>query len=314
MTYTEIGFASRGIPCSAWHFRGDGDRLDGPAGRPVVVMGHGFGGTKDAGLQPFAERISASGVDVLAFDYRGFGASGGEPRQSISVKRQVQDYHAAVEATKALPGVDPGRIAIWGTSMSGGHVLHVAADRPDVAAVIAMTPLTSGIAAGRASAGTRGLLTAARWMAAGAASRASVARGRGAKMMPLVAHPGQPGALALDGAYESYTSMAGPTWRNEIDASVGFEMGAIRTTASAKRLRSRLLVQIADFDRYVPAYSVAKTAVLGRAEVHHYPCDHFDVWPGHDWFEKVAADQVAFLARVLVANPAVGTTQPLRRV
>lgn len=310
MTYTDVGFTSQGVSCSAWHFQGDGDGLLGPDGRPVVVMAHGFGGTKDAGLQPFAERISASGVDVLAFDFRGFGASGGEPRQSISIKRQVQDYHAAVDAAKALPGVDAGRVAIWGTSMSGGHVLHVAADRSDVAAVIAMTPLTSGIAAGRASAGTRGALTAARWMAAGVGSRVSVARGRGAKTMPLVAHPGQRGALALDGAYESYTSMAGPTWRNEIDAAVGFELGAIRTTASAKRLRCRLLVQIADFDRYVPADSVAKTAAHARAEVHHYPCDHFDVWPGHDWFEKAAADQTAFLARALAATPLAGTTPP----
>lgn len=36
----------------------------------------------------------------------------------------------------------------------------------------------------------------------------------------------------------------------------------------------------------MPADSVVKTAVLGRGEVHHYPCDHFDVWAGHDWFEK----------------------------
>jgi pimeloyl-ACP methyl ester carboxylesterase len=310
MTYTEVSFASQGVPCSAWHFRGDGDGLEGPGGRPVVVMAHGFGGTKDAGLAPFAERISASGADVLAFDYRGFGASGGEPRQSISVRRQVQDYHAAVQVAKNLPDVDAGRIAIWGTSMSGGHVLHVAADRPDVAAVIAMTPLTSGIAAGRASAGSRGVLTTLRWTALGAASKVAVARGGAPKLMKLVAHPGEPGALALDGAYESYTSMAGPTWRNEIDAAVGFEVGAIRTAASAKKLKSRLLVQIADFDRYVPADSVVKTAVYGRAEVHHYPCDHFDVWPGHDWFEKVAADQTAFLARALAATPAVGTTRP----
>jgi hypothetical protein len=116
--------------------------------------------------------------------------------------------------------------------------------------------------------------------------------------MPLVAHPGQRGALALQGAYESYTSMAGPTCRNEIDSAVGLEMSGIRSTAAARRMRSRLLVQIADFDRYVLAESVARTAVHGRGEVHRYPCDHFDVWPGHGWFDKVASDQVAFLARV----------------
>lgn len=299
MTFDDITFRSQGVTCSAWHFRGEGDAFAGPAGRPIVVMAHGFGGTKDAGLQPFAERISAAGVDVLAIDFRGFGASEGEPRQSISIKRQIQDYHAAVDAAKSLPGVDRERVAIWGTSLSGGHVFHVAADRSDVAAVIAMTPLTSGVAASAASAGSRGVKTAVQWTALGVVSRVNLARGRNAKLMPLVSHPGESGALALDGAYESYTSMAGPTWRNEVDVAVGFELGSVRTASAAKRLKSRILVQIADFDRYVPAESIVKTAVHARADVHHYPCDHFDVWPGHDWFDKAAADQVAFLARAL---------------
>ena len=64
-------------------------------------------------------------------------------------------------------------------------------------------------------------------------------------------------------------------------------------------------MQIADFDRYVPAESVARTAVQGRGIVHHYPCDHFDVWPGHEWFDRAAADQVAFLRRSLIPDRAL---------
>ena len=320
MSHTDVTFTSEGVSCSGWHFAATSDHLAGPGGRPVVVMAHGFGGTKDSGLEPFAERISAAGADVFAFDYRGFGASEGQPRQSISIRRQQRDYHAAIDAAKRLPGVDGDRVALWGSSMSGAHVFLVAADRAEVKAVIAMTPLTSGLAAGRASVGERSVLTALKWTLTGLASKIAVARGASPKMMPLVAHPGQPGALALDGAYDSYTSMAGPTWRNEVDAAVGMEIGAIRTAAAAKRMRSRLLVQIADFDRYVPAQSVAKTAVHGRGEVHHYPCDHFDVCPGHEWHDRVAADQVAFLTRVFApalsstAASAAGTTRRLRSV
>ena len=83
-------------------------------------------------------------------------------------------------------------------------------------------------------------------------------------MMPLVARPGEPGALALDGAYESYTALAGPTWRNEVDSAVGLQIAGIRTAEAAKQLRCPALFQIADFDRYVPADSVAKTAVAGQ--------------------------------------------------
>jgi uncharacterized protein len=297
MSRTDITFDSGGVRCRAWHFPASDDAFAGSAGRPVVVMGHGFGGTMDSGLEPFAERISAAGLDALAFDYRGFGASEGEPRQTVSVAAQIADFHAAIDAAKRLPGVDPNRIVLWGSSMSGGHVFRVAADRDDIAGVIAMTPLTSGVAVSRAAVKHRDVGQALKWTLVGLKSRIDVARGGGPTLMPLVARPGEPGALALDGAYESYTAMAGPTWRNEVDSAVGLQIASIRTADAAKRLRCPLLVQIADFDRYVPAESVVKTAVLGRGVVHHYPCDHFDVWPGHDWFEKAAADQVAFLAR-----------------
>ncbi|KAA0109192.1 alpha/beta hydrolase [Mycolicibacterium sp. P1-5] len=297
MSRTDVTFDSSGVRCSAWHFPARGDTFARPAGRPIVVMGHGFGGTKDSGLEPFAEKISAAGLDVLAFDYRGFGASEGTPRQTVSVAAQIADFEAAIAAARRLPGVDPNRVVLWGSSMSGGHVIRVAADHADIAGVIAMTPLTSGVAVSRAAVEHRDVGQALKWTAVGLKSRIDVSRGRRPTLMPLVAHPGEPGALALDGAYESYTALAGPTWRNEVDSAVGLQIASIRTADAAKRLRCPLLVQIADFDRYVPAESVVKTAVLGRGVVHHYPCDHFDVWPGHDWFERAAADQVAFLAR-----------------
>ena len=50
---------------------------------------------------------------MLAFDYRGFGASEGFPRQMVSIVEQVRDYQAAIAAAKKLPGVDPNRIVLW---------------------------------------------------------------------------------------------------------------------------------------------------------------------------------------------------------
>ncbi|MDO0977682.1 alpha/beta hydrolase [Mycolicibacterium frederiksbergense] len=294
MSYQELSFTSHGTPCSAWHFRASGEHS-----RPVVVMAHGFGGTKDSGLEPFAERFAAAGIDVFAFDYRGFGASEGQPRQTISLERQLADFHSAIAAAADLPDVDRGRIGLWGVSMSGGHVLQVAGDRDDIAAVIALTPLTSGLAAGRAAIGERDVLTALRWTATGVRSKLSVARGGAATLMPIVGRPGEPGALTLSGAYESYLGMAGPTWRNQIDSSVGMELGRMNVKAAVRRISCPVLVQIGDFDRFVPAGTVAKTAELARAQVHRYACDHFDVWPGNEWFGKTVDDQVAFLRRVL---------------
>lgn len=296
MTYREVSFDSHGTRCSGWHFEAVGDQA-----RPIVVMAHGFGGTKDSGLEPFAERFVAAGIDVLAFDYRGFGSSDGEPRQTISLQRQLEDFHSAIAAASGLPGIDRDRIVLWGASMSGGHVLQVAGDRDDVAAVIALTPLTSGLAAGRAAIGERDVLTALRWTATGVRSKMSAARGGAPTLMPIVGRPGEPGALTLSGAYESYLAMAGPTWRNEIDASVGMELGRMSVKSAVRRLTCPVLVQIGDFDRFVPAGAVAKTAEAARAQVHRYACDHFDVWPGSDWFDKTVTDQVAFLRRTVLA-------------
>lgn len=146
------------------------------------------------------------------------------------------------------------------------------------------------------------MLTALRWTATGVRSKLSVARGGAATLMPIVGRPGEPGALTLSGAYESYLGMAGPTWRNQIDSSVGMELGRMNVKAAVRRISCPALVQIGDFDRFVPAGAVAKTAELARAQVHRYACDHFDVWPGNEWFDKTVEDQLVFLQRVLHLN------------
>lgn len=137
-------FDSAGVRCDATLLAARSSALDGPRGRPCLVMAHGFGCTRDSGLQPFARRFSALGCDVLTFDYRGFGTSAGEPRQYVSHRRQRADWHAAVAFARTLPGVDAERIALWGTSYSGGHVLAVAADDPRIAAVVSQGRRSTG--------------------------------------------------------------------------------------------------------------------------------------------------------------------------
>lgn len=296
---TTVEFVSDGIRCSAWHLAAVDDRLAGAAGRPVVVMGHGLGGTKDSGLLPFAEAFAAIGLDVLVIDYRGFGASGGEPRQVVSLAAQVADVRAAMTAAARLPGVDPRRIVLWGISLAGGHVLTAAADRDDVAAVVAVVPMVDGIAAGRHALATHRLGDLAAATARGISSRIAARAGEGHRMMPIVGRPGEAGALTVEGAYDDYLSIAGPTWRNEIAADVTLELGTRAPAKAAKRIACPVLVQIADADRSAPPHASAKAAVKARAEVRHYPCDHFDLFPGKAWHEPAVRHASAFLIRHL---------------
>src|ERR1700674_4620346 len=101
-----LSFDSKGVRCAGVHVPGDGsDDFAGEDGRrPCVVLAHGFAGTVDSGLLPYAERFAAAGLDALAFDYRHFGASEGDPRQLLSIPRQLEDYAAAIAFARSLPG------------------------------------------------------------------------------------------------------------------------------------------------------------------------------------------------------------------
>ncbi|GAB4006639.1 alpha/beta hydrolase [Nocardioides ultimimeridianus] len=306
---TSFDFRSAGVRCAATHF-------PGPEGAPVVVLGHGLAGTQDSGLFPFAEAFAAAGLHAVTFDYRGFGASdvaAGSPRQTVSLADQVADWHAAIDAAKALAGVDPSRVAVWGVSLAGGHVVSVAASRPDVAAVVSVVPMVDGLAAARLATRHHSAGRLAASTGRGLASAVRRRAGRGPAMMPVVARPGEPGALTLDGALEDYLAIAGPTWRNEIAADVVLELGSRAPLRAAASLEAPWLVQVADFDRSAPQHAAMKAAFAGRAEVRHYPADHFDLFAGKPFHEPAVAHALHFLRRHLaVAAPATSpATSPV---
>lgn len=273
--------------------------LSGPAGRPCVVMAHGIGATADCGLHEFADQFAAAGCDAISFDYRHFAGSGGEPRQLVSPTRQIDDYLAVVSHARRVSGIDPYRILVWGVSFSGGHVFRVAESDQRIAGVIALTPVTDGAAV------VLGMMKRQRlsYFASlfSAALRDAVAGwllGRDPVLVPIVAEPGKPAALNAPGAVAGMLATAGPTWRNAFAARLFLTVGVYRPGTAASRLRCPVLVQIADQDQSAPPRPAVVAAERARATVHHYPCDHFDVYPSGAWHRKVMADQVAFVRRV----------------
>ena len=110
MEREKIRFVSGDTECAAWHYPGTNGGC--------VVMAGGFAVTKEPGTDLFARRFHEAGFSVLAFDYRHLGESGGQPRQVQRVGEQLADWRAAIGCARALPGVDPARIAIWSFSAS----------------------------------------------------------------------------------------------------------------------------------------------------------------------------------------------------
>lgn len=123
------------------------DDADGPL--PVVCFAHGFSGVKELFLDQYSTAFAAAGFATLVWDHPGFGASDGEPRREVDPWAQVNGYRDAISFAAAQDEVDAGRIGIWGTSYSGGHVIAVAAFDPRVRALACQVPFISGLANSR---------------------------------------------------------------------------------------------------------------------------------------------------------------------
>jgi fermentation-respiration switch protein FrsA (DUF1100 family) len=296
---SSVSFDSGGVRCVAVHLPGRDDAFAGKDDRrPCVVLGNGLGGTIDSGLLPFAERFAAAGVDALAFDYRHFGLSGGEPRQLLSASRQLEDYAAAIAYARSLDGVDPDRIVVWGSSYAGGHVVPVAVADGRIAGVIAQVPNMDGLVALINIARYAGPGHLARLVLAGLRDLAASRLGRPPVMIPLVGPPGSVGAMTSPDAEPGYRAIAGPSWRNEATARAALSTGTYRPGLQADRLPCPILIQIADNDAIAPIKAAQDAAwrATGRAEVHTYPIGHFDIYTGAP-FEQAISDQLHFLRR-----------------
>lgn len=76
--------------------------------------------------------LPQAGYNVLMFDYRGYGASQGR----VSRAGTIQDGHAAVDYALTRSDVDPRRVAAFGQSLGGAVATVVAAERPEIRAVV----------------------------------------------------------------------------------------------------------------------------------------------------------------------------------
>jgi fermentation-respiration switch protein FrsA (DUF1100 family) len=290
---TDVEFRSQGERCAAWLYR-----PEAATGRkPCVVMGHGFSAVREQRLDAYAERFAQNGFVVLVFDYRHFGASGGEPRQLLDINRQHEDWAAAVAFARTLDGVDPQRIAVFGSSFSGGHVHVVASRDPAIAAVISQAPFVDGLR----NLPVFGVLHSLRLTAAGLRDAAGAVFG----LSPYkIAAVGAAGDLAVMTTPQSQPGFAmidppGSTWKNEVCARIALMIGLYRPGLLAAKLDRPILYCVGEKDDLTPARFVHAIARrVPKAELRSYDCGHFDVYIPPLW-ETVVMDQLEFLKRHL---------------
>lgn len=293
-TRSDVEFFSNGTCCRAWLYTPEKPNA------AAIVMAHGLGGTRDAGLEPFATQFADHGFTVVLFDYRHFGASDGEPRQLLSIPRQLQDWRAAVEFARSLPNVDAKRIGLWGTSFSGGHVLTTAANDSSIAAASAQGPMVDGLAASLEMVKYAGLGRLAKLAAYGSADQVRGLLGMKPITVPLVAAPGQFAAMSSHDALSGYSAITPDNWRNEMCARMALYLASYRPISQAHKLICPVLIQACTKDSVAPAAAAVKLARKAgtNVELKQYDIGHFDIYVGKAR-DVAVADQLDFFKRAL---------------
>lgn len=293
----ETSFLSDGTRCAGRLYLASAS-VAHAQGLPCVVMSHGASGTMSLGLDAYASRFADAGFAVFAFDYRHFGLSDGEPRQLISVGEQLEDLRSAVRFARNLPEVAADRVAIWGTSLSGGHVVAVGAADPTLAAVVAQVPWM-GVDLRRAD--PRPVSATARLLLAALRDAVDARAGRPPVLLPVF---GPAHAVTILGEPDDRAALdalvaAGPDWRNELAARSVLSLLLYRPGRRSRRLKMPLLVCIAESDVLTSVRLAARAAATApRGELRRYASGHFDAYVGQA-FEAMVADQIAFLGHHL---------------
>jgi dienelactone hydrolase len=294
----EVHFPSGDAKCQAWLYL-----PEGPQPRPVIVMAHGLGGIRQMRLDAYAERFAAAGYACLVFDYRHFGASGGEPRQLPDIKLQLADWAAAIAYARSRADLDPARVVLWGTSFGGGHVIVAAARDGNVAATISQCPFTDGLASVLAMDPRTSVKVTAR------AVRDLIAAGLGRPpvMVPTAGPPGSAALMTAPDAVPGYLGLVDDEARaagfgNQVAARVVLNIVRHRPGRKAKKVRCPILFAVCETDSVAPAKATLRHArTAPRGEIRLYPAGHFDIYLG-DWFETNVTDQLAFLTSHVPVN------------
>ena len=120
--HPQVTFAGADVNLAGWRFPARGAR------RGTVVYLHGIADNRGSGLSA-ALRLSARGFDVVAYDSRAHGDSGGQIcTYGFYEKRDLQ---------RVLDVLESGPVIVIGSSLGGAVALQAAAEDARISAVVA---------------------------------------------------------------------------------------------------------------------------------------------------------------------------------
>jgi dipeptidyl aminopeptidase/acylaminoacyl peptidase len=121
--------AADGVPISGW-------LVPASPRAPTVILVPGFKSDR-ASMVPYARFLHTAGFNVLLYDSRGTGASGGAFSLGL---REVRDVEGAVAYLERRPNLRGRRYGLLGVSLGSGVAIVAGSRLPDVRAIVADSP------------------------------------------------------------------------------------------------------------------------------------------------------------------------------
>ena len=259
----------------------------------VIIMAHGLAALRQFKLIQYAQRFAQAGYAVVLFDYRYWGGSTGRPRELVSIQFQLEDWRTMIAHIFERKSVDNRRIVLWGTSLSGGYVLNLAAELKNVQAVIAQIPFVDGAE----SAKLYPLQKLPKALKISSQDYMGAKVGMAPKTLPVVSHKDLCFMPTAD-SYSGYLSIVNPDyyWSGEIPARIFFNLIRYRPILDVRKTSVPVLFIASKQDSLIPIESSRETAtnIAPFVEYHEWDMQHFDIYHGQ-WFEKAITTQLEFL-------------------
>ncbi|MGJ5142284.1 alpha/beta hydrolase [Bradyrhizobium oligotrophicum] len=123
-------------------------RRDGAAASPVVVIAHGFAGSRQF-MEAYALTLARAGYVAVSFDFEGHGRnptpmSGDVTRIDGTTRKLMSEIGRVTDTALSLPGND-GRVALLGHSMASDIIVRQALADPRIRATVAISMFSEAV-------------------------------------------------------------------------------------------------------------------------------------------------------------------------
>ncbi|KAF4578362.1 AB hydrolase superfamily protein [Pleurotus pulmonarius] len=294
----KIPSAEGGVDLDTWLYK-----PTGAAPFPLVVAGHGMTVIKDAGLASFGERwASDAGYASLIFDYRFFGESGGEPRNFVSLEKQLEDYKSVLKWARQRPDLFCNdKIVVMGSALSGISVSQLLLEDTSLAGGMAHCPMLDGYAVVASMPFNPRLFF---WVIVDAIKGKF---GLSPIFIQAIGRPGEFSFIRTPSAYPGFVAMfaQGRTPFTEapnlINPRVCFEIMNARPGTLLREAHAPFLVVLSQEDDMLPV-SIGRSVAAGAPDVVtlvEAPGGHFGVMRGGEGYDVNITAQIDFLKGLL---------------